>query len=294
MAYENLSTFTEVDPNSHLSSNSTRTTSSGLTRSEDAYTYKDYGANYFDALDIDFIAFTNSSSTDGGFQMVCLSNTVNDLSGFASTDVTFITAEIGSGNVNLYLTRGALVSTDVYNTLTTDTIYYCTLKRVSGNNTVTCEIYSNAARTNLLDTLSVSGFGTVKWRYLFTANTFNDGSSDSLHNGYIENIDLNEVAGNLSASVFDSISVSEDVSSKASPFYIDVFDSVTVTETITSLEKNLVANVFDLVTVSENITTNTSIPNLNLDIFNPVNVSENVVVSSVLNIGIAKGGVIIV
>jgi len=46
-AYEDFTTYTEEDPNSHITKNSSRVTFSNLTRPESAYVYKDFGSGYF-------------------------------------------------------------------------------------------------------------------------------------------------------------------------------------------------------------------------------------------------------
>ena len=54
MAIENFTTYTEVDPNNKLTVTSTKITAVDLDRDEDAYVYKDFGANNFSRLDVDF------------------------------------------------------------------------------------------------------------------------------------------------------------------------------------------------------------------------------------------------
>jgi FOG: PKD repeat len=156
--YETLTTYTEVDPNGRIAVTTTRATGTGLTRSEAAYLYKDKGVNHFNALDINFvIKATELNGTSDILATLGLANSVYNMAGFGSNEVSVI---FHNDDTHRYikLIRGTFTAQDKY-ICSVGTVYYCTLSRAAGNDTITLKIYSDAARTNLLDTLSVGGFG---------------------------------------------------------------------------------------------------------------------------------------
>jgi len=190
MAIENFTTYTEVDANGHLTVAAAKATALQVGRNEEVYLYKDFGANYFNALNINFEIYVASSSTPGAFSGMGISNGVSTFASFASTDVAVMFYVSGTPTYNIILYRGAQVAQDAY-VGSANTIYYCTLGRTAGSNTVTCKIYSDAARTNLLATLSVSGYGTsTKWRYAYGFVNSHDQGSAYPFNGYTQNLDL--------------------------------------------------------------------------------------------------------
>ncbi len=75
-------------------------------------------------------------------------------------------------------------------------------------------------------------------------------------------------------SVFDSINVSESITSQANPQAANVFDSITVSEDITTLEENLIISVFDSAIVSEDIIIIEA--NTAFSVFDSIAVTENV------------------
>jgi len=136
MATEDLTTYTETDPNSHISVTSSRSTFTAMHRSEDAYLYKDKGVDHFNGdyehlIDVYFDAYEL-----GGFGVVwALTNVIDDWYAiYNSTDIEH--------NVNLYRYTGnggesriylmelqnqiATLQED-YGVISLDTIYYLKL-----------------------------------------------------------------------------------------------------------------------------------------------------------------------
>jgi hypothetical protein len=186
MPNEDLIGFAKVDPNSHLTVTSSKVTAVDLTRNEDAYVYKDFGADYFDGLDIDFEFYLDSVSEGNGRATFGLTNDVDDS---ASWTGAYIKVRLKKGAPStVILDIGG--SEDSYN-ISDDTMYYCTMQRSAGNDTVYLYIYSDASRTTLLDTLTMTGAGTSKYQYLFAICSWNSGNNIDW-DGYVQNIDLNE------------------------------------------------------------------------------------------------------
>lgn len=185
--YEDFTTYTEVDSNNKLTVTTTKAEGANVDWNEEVYLYKDYGANYFNAIDIDFEIYLASTSNNDCFGGIAVTNTVDDVSGFASTDIVFYAMK---GPVGLWLQRGTGEALDAY-AGAADTLYYCTLLRAASSDAVNAEIYSDASRETLLKTLTVSGFGTdTKYRYVFGFVNRYDGTSGYGFYGYIQNMDL--------------------------------------------------------------------------------------------------------
>ena len=187
--FENLLGYTEVDPNSHIGVTSARATGTSIAQDEDAYIYKSMGANYFDALAIDFVInWTSQNYSECTVGLLCLANAVNDITGHGATDFHVQVREDNT-KYRLCLVRGSGTSTSGYD-ISENTSYYCTLSRVIGSDTVTLKIYSDESRSDLLNTQNVVGFGTAKWQYIYALCSYNAGNS-RYQSVYCENIMIN-------------------------------------------------------------------------------------------------------
>ncbi len=216
---ENLSTYTEVDPNNKLTVTALKALAAQADRDENVYLYKDKDANFFDALDIDFEIYIASTSDIGGQGGMAISNTVSTIKGFAVTDVSVIARK---DDVTVYvigLYRGYLVATDSY-TCAANTLYYCTLSRTAGSNIITCLIYSDADRavSHLLDTLSVADYSTTKYRYIYGFVNNNTPVPNQNFNGYVQNIFTHRNDPVVSATGLSSAEQTVNVAMK-SPFF---------------------------------------------------------------------------
>lgn len=184
MAIENLTTYTETDPNSKLTVTSTKVTAVDLDRDEDAHVYKNFGASYFDAIDVDFEIYIDSNTVSGALGSFGLANTVDDCNNW-STYVHVYGYRSGA-NYYIYLRIGG--SSD-NGSVSADTLYYCTLSRVAGNDTVNLYIYTDSSRQTLHDTLTQAGAGANKYQYFYAICSYNDGSTGADWDGYYQNID---------------------------------------------------------------------------------------------------------
>lgn len=187
---EDLSTYTEVDPNSHISATSTRMTGTGINRNETAYAYYDKGADYFDALDIDFDFCVTELSAIDLFGVTGISNTLGAQNSWGANDIR-VTAYHTSGQPRVYISTNSVSD---YMVITVGTTYYCTLERASGNATVNLKIYSDSGRTTLLDTLSLSiSTASTKHRYIYGISSQYTNNNYAA-SGYVENVVINAVS----------------------------------------------------------------------------------------------------
>jgi len=197
MALENLTTYTEGDPNAVITVTSTKVnvvSIDGFDTGE--YVYKDFGASFFDSINATYEILNSSDGTnyptDGG---LAFSSTANAYRGTLATTDPWNNFLGFSGTLRIYLARGSYIASDFFNA-TNSTIYYIWMERSAGSDTVTVKIYSNSSRTTLLDTLTVSGFGTsTKWRYCYPFVHHESAEGNCVMSQYIENVDLNLTAG---------------------------------------------------------------------------------------------------
>jgi len=193
MAEEDLTTYTESDPSSRLKVYSDSITVTNARRKENYYVVKDFGADYFNGLDIDFqLHYLSTSSVGSLLGALGLSSTLNYQASWGETTSIFIcTVATTASTLEMRLYRGYDSAMDSIS-ISADTTYYCTLSRSTSSDTVTVSIYTDSDRTSLFGTLELSGFGTgTKYRYFYAAVSryYN---STAFVSGYISHIEIND------------------------------------------------------------------------------------------------------
>ena len=170
---EDYTTFKEIDPNDHLAVSSNRL-SFEAHRNEDCYLYKDYGEGFFGNFvhEVDLKVTSADKGCEGAVWM--LSNYVDDVWGIALHGEPAIGVDFTTGYIYLWERKNSELYWDFF-LFTPNKPYYLTIKKIGTS--LTCEVYSDSARTNILKTLSLTLHADYKFRYLFGASTFNDGKS---------------------------------------------------------------------------------------------------------------------
>jgi len=200
MAKEDFTTYTEVDPNSRITVTADRSEWAGLDKNEDAYVYDDKGVNHFDG-DFEHLLTIYADTGVEGAHVVpwalgnvidswipmhddrCLSISIF----YPSTDAPRLDLDEWVGGV-----RQARDSVNI----NIDTPYYLTIKRdenVGTYGTLYCYIYSDAARTNLVTTLSIALSEKADYRYIYVTQSANNNTTPYTQSGYSEDLDLQEV-----------------------------------------------------------------------------------------------------
>lgn len=206
MTYENWLTYTEVDvgadhiqrigdPSYHIDHYSIR--------NEDAYVYKDFGADHFGDFEhlVDCQVTNDHSGNYPAIYPWMVSNDIDDVNGLTIADKTFLYLAFGYAVGNRYiLIREVVAGTeyiDLYSGYSENQMYYF---RVKKNGTAfTVRIWTNSTdRDNndigagsYVDELSLTLHSDWKFRYMFSCNTYNSGVTDH-QVGDIENLDLQE------------------------------------------------------------------------------------------------------
>jgi len=186
---ENISNYAEDDQAGVISKSSSRATASGLETGLLALCYYDYGAGAFNALEINFDCRLTAAScsapdySESEHGVLSLSNKHSSLDDSPINDDPMVTffAEFENGSrLNQYI-RLRQDSIGSFYAIAMNTTYYCKLQRAANSGTVTLKIYSDAARTNLLSTLTETGFSTSRtWRYIYAIRSGDLSLDDSM------------------------------------------------------------------------------------------------------------------
>lgn len=185
---EDYRTYTVQDPINCLLVSPNKITAQGLTRDSSVYVLKDFGVEYFGDFTHYFRARISSASVGAGAlaHVWILANNIGD-------------GEIANG-LHLLLYRGLdqwnmLLGEGVgwcdYNRqiiqIQPDTDYYITLRRLGQD--LTCEIYGNPERTNLVATMNIT-VALTKYRYLYAIASNNSAMVGFLFNGEVGDLAL--------------------------------------------------------------------------------------------------------
>jgi len=202
MAKENFLTYPEVDPNSRIAVTQDRVTWANITRPEVAYVYSDKGVNYFDGNFVHLLtvvaisvengmsafhwAIANDIGTEKAIADASGSELYLNFLGLAN-DISLSIAEMDAGT--LY---GDSYTADRANI--EGTVYYLKIGRdeaVGTYGTLYCYIYSDAARTTLVDTLSVALHTSKKdFRYLYGFQGWGVTADTAVASGFTENLTI--------------------------------------------------------------------------------------------------------
>jgi len=153
--YEDLSTFTEEDPNGVLTVEQYSVSAENMRRDDPARLYKDYGAGHFGNFDIRWKVTLHSYSGDMADSFTLISDNL----GYGKSDIVdglkviYSYSEIiGNPTISLYKYVGGSSTKIGDYQISTETSYY--LKFVRDNGTIHLYIYSDEDMQNLLTEIS--------------------------------------------------------------------------------------------------------------------------------------------
>ena len=204
---ENFTSYTETDPNAHIAVTASRVTWSLQNRNEDAYVYKDKGAAYFsDNFNCKLtVKFTDGATLSASviLGVWSITNLIDDLNGIDTANGDFL-AIISANNTTVdyalqmvecdagtqYLSTAYTLTPTGY---TSPTVYLTIVRdeAVGTYGTLYLYIYSDAARTTLLNTQSLALHTSKKdFRYIFTSHSWNTGEASLYQSGYAEGLEV--------------------------------------------------------------------------------------------------------
>lgn len=203
MAYEDFTTFTELDPYDDIdvvdSENVTVTT---MDRDYDAWLYKDYGAAHFaTGLTHEFEAvYTTVPGNYCWVTIWALSNVIEDTDYWKNNHSQAVAAAFGGYSASKRFNLDDCEGGDLdYILVTTSTRYYCRVIWMwTGGFGEICTVYlyTDSARTVLHDSISAILPDGRTYRYLFPVCSRNSGDSYRDLSCEIDKLDLKEVVAN--------------------------------------------------------------------------------------------------
>lgn len=186
---ENLTTYTEVDPNGHISVSASRVTLAGLTLDESARLYKDFGAGHFNKIDISFAFYLASTSHSNCMAAIGLSNTSD------ATSLIYYVWRV-SNVWYIYYQIASDTSVLIKSGVSSNTVYYGKIEREASSATINFYLYADAGHTNLIASESGTIGTSDTYRYFYAVKSSNVGVGNRLFDGYFENFDL---GGNIAS-----------------------------------------------------------------------------------------------
>jgi len=195
-ANEDLSTYSENDPNGDISCTGETCTISTMLLNIDAQCYKDYTASHFGNFDIDFTVDIGAQIGSGGYGgVLALCETADYSISEAATanECLYVGYWSDSDTETWYMED---FESDNFESVADDNVTaarYFTFTRTG--TTCTLNIYSDSGRSSHISgsPLTDTGCPTTSYRYLYVAMTAEAGGSISIDYA-ISGVNLNEAA----------------------------------------------------------------------------------------------------
>jgi hypothetical protein len=180
-----------------------------------SYLYYDYGASFFGDFAIDFeFEITGASADTAIMGQLIVSNLVGTIQEQINANAGILVyTHLSSGNINLVLNDRLTDNSDgMIFSGTTVPLRYATLTRFGS--TATLKIYSDQARTALIDTLTITSQATALRYLLTTASLWVTGTQNI--SGCVNKIRLYSASSSSSSSSSSESSSSVSSSSSSS------------------------------------------------------------------------------
>lgn len=211
MGAENFLTFQESDPDSTITRTSSRVTwTDMLAGAGSAYVYRDMGVNFFDSSFVQTLTINQTASERGGATVGCwaMSNDLDDFRGLMAGSKDAFVIQFSHAQspdevrLKLHELDGGVAYNDGSNGyVTTDgTVYYLKITRdetVGSYGEIKLQVYSNAARTTLLNTQQFNLHTSKKdFRYVMPCQSSDETAAiTKKSSGYSEDLVLGETGG---------------------------------------------------------------------------------------------------
>lgn len=210
MAYEDWTTWTEVDTNGDLTVAANTITIDSCRQDADGVVWKDYGVDHFgnfSNIEIDGDVNTGVSETNSTYTFIGMSNNTSYLNWrdmWLNEEGWVVQRYMHASTANS--SKIALRACDGLDS--DDTVYSTTHRHVyldchRNGAVLTIDIYDDALRTVLYDTLTVTDPG-VNYRYCMCGSAYHCvgcGNADKEITGWVYNLDLHEVVGDTGTGV---------------------------------------------------------------------------------------------
>ncbi len=207
MSAKNFLIFQKTDPNSRITVASTRVTWAAIERNETAHASFDEGVTFFDSS---FVHLLTVSATAIGNGMAsfhwAVANDIDTFKAIQDASGSYLYFAFQGLSTTISLTINEMDAGTSYGdsfaaarSTIEGTIYYLKIVRdetVGTFGTLYCYIYSDAARTTLVDTLSVALHTSKKdFRYIYAFQGYGVAADTATASGYSENLDIGATGG---------------------------------------------------------------------------------------------------
>lgn len=192
---EDFTTYTEVDPGSDLVVTSDIITITAMPCNVDSYIYKDFGADYWTSFSISFqVKWDGDTGEQPYFYGPSFADSVGSLKGSTGKKiVTRFSIYNTSLMVSLHVMDGIYDYSYDYKMTTGPVDLYCVMTHAQGSNLAYLYIYTDAAMTQLLDTLAINhAYVNHSFRYLYAMSSYNSGSAYD-GTGYVKDLHDNDI-----------------------------------------------------------------------------------------------------
>ena len=205
MAFQDFTTYTEVDPAGDYTITATKIDISSIQRVASAYVYSDFGAAFFNnSFEHLMEFFLDSTSALGERTNIwAMTNDVGDQDELDLASVSFFCASIGDEAPNtlrrLYEYDGVDAYADTANDagMGFDVVIYGKVERdedVGSFGTLYFSQYSDSERTTLISTQTIT-LHTSKKDFEYLYGTMSDGrAGTNTWTGYVQNLDIGGAA----------------------------------------------------------------------------------------------------
>lgn len=249
---EDFTTYTEVDEGNDITVIASRVSFDTMAcKDVDSYVYKDKDPGHFDG-DFEHLTtlYVDQGSAWGIFVLWGLANLVGEFKGIDDGGGDFLGLQWQGNGSNDRLRLLECVAGTLYNdpySTSEDTAYYTKIKRVEAegvHGTFYCYVYSDANRTNLLDTLSLTLHEKEDFRYIYALSSWIGVGSEPV-TGYVENFDLQEI---ISLVLSDTIAIAD---SPVKAIGLVEADALTLADSLTT--KEIGVNKADSIAIADSL-----------------------------------------
>ncbi len=198
MATQDFTTYTERDLLNLITVTASKVSWADLPADGDAWVYKDKGANYFSGnFELRMTYRTlNGTTSSAVCSALTLANLVNDWIGIDTLNGDELGLIVNGNSAYISEVNGGtqyFPSGDYPLILTLNTDYYLTIKRdeaVGTYGTLYLYVYSDAARTTLIATQTLTLHSLKDFRYIYAIQSIEAGAPTVTHSGCIENREI--------------------------------------------------------------------------------------------------------
>lgn len=198
MPLQDYTTYIEVDPNNRITVATNKIDWAGLDRTDDAHVYKDLGVAFFNGDFVHDFHFQVDARQAGTLMNVwALDNEIGSFIDVGIDDSFSVALSFPSTNFDINLLEYDVSTqySDFFRVAYFNGInYYLTMERdesIGTFGTLFCFVYSDSARTVLVDTMSIALHGSKKdWQYIYGVQAWNTTTSLT-STGFVEDLDLN-------------------------------------------------------------------------------------------------------